>query len=291
MLVAQRSRHRIRPFRLYRPKTAEEAVSLHAASTGRAEYMGGGIELIAAMKSGARTGEVIHLGALPGWNTVIKSEDAIALGAGVTHQALADSHMVRASYPGLCDVWAAVANVRVRLKGTLAGSLMAGNPSHDFPVAAIAVGAELEFLGSDLLVRRVRAAQKSELPRHALLTRILLPRTQVLGFAMQLQWKPIISFALTFLIENDNIVGRLAVGCGYHSVVSASTNLEQDLFGRNARDLSTDIAERLCSGLPAPVSDWRASSQYRSHILKVLIGREIAKIREARPSHASCGGC
>jgi aerobic carbon-monoxide dehydrogenase medium subunit len=289
MLVAQRSRHRIRPFRLHRPKSAEEAVSLHAAGTDGAAYMGGGIELIAAMKSGAPMSDVILLRSLSGWASIAESTGAIALGAGVTHQALAASHVVRATYPDLCAVWGTVANVRVRLKGTLAGNLMAGNPSYDFPLAAIAVGAQIEFLGSDLVIRRAAAAHSSELPRHALLTKIFLPRMRGLGFAMQLQWKPIVSFALMFSIENDNVVGRLAVGCAYDTVECSSANFEDALFESNSRDASRDIAECLCAGLPAPLSDWRASSHYRSQILKVLVGREIEKIRKARLSDAGSG--
>jgi len=283
MLVAQRSRHRIRPFRLHRPTTAEEAVALHAASSGSAAYMGGGIDLMAAFKRGAGPDNVIHLGLLPGWDSIVGREKEIALGAGTTHQQLADAPSIRSILPALCDAWSRVANNRIRVKGTVGGNLMAGNQSYDFPMAAVASGAELEFLDRHLVVRRISAARSADLPPGALLTAITLPRVRSLAYAVQLQWKPIVAFALSFRREQDDVVGRLVVGCGSASMAPSIIRLDHCLFGNSARETPLDIAERLCSSLPSPLSDWRASSEYRRHLLKVLVRREIEKIRAEGP--------
>jgi CO/xanthine dehydrogenase FAD-binding subunit len=184
----------------------------------------------------------------------------------------------------LCDVWSKVANNRIRVKGTVAGNLMARNQSYDFPIAAIASGAELEFLDRHLALRRVGADRTAELPHGALLTSITLPRVRSLAFVVQLQWKPIVAFALSFRREQDVAVGRLVVGCGYASMALSTVRLDHCLFENSARETPVEIAERLCSSLPSPLSDWRASSEYRRHILKVLVRREIEKIRAAGPS-------
>jgi aerobic carbon-monoxide dehydrogenase medium subunit len=259
-------------------------VALHTASSSSAAYMGGGIDLMAALKTGAGPDNVIHLGLLPGWNSIVEHEKEIVLSAGTTHQELADAASVRSILPTLCDVWSKVANNRIRVKGTVAGNLMARNQSYDFPIAAIASGAELEFLDRHLALRRVGADRTAELPHGALLTSITLPRVRSLAFVVQLQWKPIVAFALSFRREQDVAVGRLVVGCGYASMALSTVRLDHCLFENSARETPVEIAERLCSSLPSPLSDWRASSEYRRHILKVLVRREIEKIRAAGPS-------
>ncbi len=260
-------------------------MGLHARSPGAAAYMGGGTDLMAALKAGAYVEDVIHLGSLPDWTSIVESEEAISIGPGVTHQVFADSWPVRAVYPTLCDAWSKVANNRIRIKGTVAGNLMARNQSYDFPMVAIAIGAQLEFLESELALRRVTADRSAELPQRALLTRITLPRARCLAVAVQLQWKPIAAFALSFRREHVGIVGCLAVRCGFDAVAFSRIRLEHCLFDDLRRETSVDITERLCASLPSPSSDWHASAEYRRHLLKVLVRREIERIRVAGPNH------
>ena len=260
-------------------------MALHADSAGTAAYMAGGIDLLAALKTGVFLEDVIHLRSLPDWNSIIEWEDAIAIGGGTTHQAFADSRPMRAMYPTLCDAWSKIANHRIRIKGTVAGNLMARNQSYDLPIVAIAAGAQVEFLDTSLVRRRVTADRISELPQGALLTRMTLPRARCLAFAAQLQWKPIVAFALSFRREQDTVVGRIAVGCGYETVAFSSIPLQYCLFDHRARETPADITERLCSSLPSPSSDWCAGAEYRLHLLKVLVRREIEQIRVVGPSH------
>lgn len=254
---------------------------IRAESAGATAYMSGGIDVVAGLKTGAVLTDVIHLGSLPAWTSIAERQDAIAVGAGVTHQGLADSSLLRQAYPGLCAAWSRVANHRIRTKGTLAGNLMARNPAYDFAMVAIALGARLEYLDTNRASGQVSAEHLSDVPQCALLANIIMPRHHRLLLAVQCQWKPIVSFALSFRRMQDVEVGRLAVGCGYHAVNWSDVRLDHGLFDRSARQTPADIAERLCRALPAPVSDWRASSEYRQHILKVLVRREIERIRAA----------
>jgi carbon-monoxide dehydrogenase medium subunit len=278
MLVAQRSRFRIQPFRLHRPQTAEQAAAAYFGCGGSRAYMAGGIDLIATMKMGVTPDDVIYLRAIQDWSDIVESEDSILIGAGVTHQDLADNALVRSIHPGLSEAWSQVANNRIRLKGTLAGNLMSGNPAYDFRIAAIALTAEVQFLDTSLVPRRLPVDGLAELPAGALVTHIVLPKYPCVAFSVQLQWKPILSFALSFRREQKAVVARLAVGCAYAPSAISSIVTERSETGR-------DIAEQLCAAMPPPISDWHASSGYRSHLLKVLVHREIERARAAGTQH------
>lgn len=286
MLVAQRSRHRIQPFRLHRPSTAVDAVTLHAGSRGAAAYMGGGIDLIAALKTGQQLDDVIHLGAVPNQTGINECGDDIVVGAGVTHDALARSAVLRRAYPRLAESWAKLANNRIRIRGTIAGNLMAGNASYDFPMVAIAADARIEFMCSRLSIGSVAAAQRAELGPADLITGIRLPGSGCLALVVQFEWKPIVAFALSFRRESDGVVARLAVGTGFASAGFARVNLDRSIFDSSSRETASDLADALCAPLPPPLTDWRAGSDYRRNVLKVLVRREIEQIRLAGPNHA-----
>ena|SRR5260221_2405752 len=286
MLVAQRSRHRIHPFHLHRPQTAVDAVTLHAGSKGTAAYMGGGIDLMAALKTGRRLDDVIHLGALPNRTGINECGDDIVVGAGVTHDALARSAVLRRAYPRLAESWAKLANNRIRIKGTIAGNLMAGNASYDFLIVAIAADAQIEFMTSRLSAGSVAASRRAELGPADLITGIRLPGSGCLALVVQLEWKPIVAFALSFRRGQDGVVARLAVGAGFASAALSQVGLKHSVFDSSSPETASDLAEALCAPLPPPLTDWRAGSDYRRNLLKVLVRREIEQIRLTGPNHA-----
>ena len=281
MLVAQRSRHRIHRFSLHRPRTAAEAVAMHAASQGVAAYMSGGIDLIAAMKAGSKIDDVVHLDRLANCAVILKSDDDIVIGAGVTHDELARSELVRCVYPDLCEAWAALANYRVRIKGTVGGNIMARNVSYDFLLAAIASGARIDLIDRQASLRSLPALAAASIEPGALVTAIRLPAQGCQALGLQLDWKPTVAFAIAFCTERGVPVVRLAVGTGYEAAAVSALHLDRDLREIRSSQVS-ELAARLCVQLPSPLVDWRASAEYRRHIIQVLVRRKIDRMREMR---------
>jgi CO/xanthine dehydrogenase FAD-binding subunit len=241
---------------------------------------------MAALKTGRRLDDVIHLGALPNRTGIDECGGDIVVGGGVTHDALARSAMLRRAYPRLAESWAKLANNRIRIKGTIAGNLMAGNVSYDFLMVAIAADAQIEFKTSRLSRGSVAASRRAELGPEDLITGIRLPGSGCLALVIQLEWKPIVAFALSFRREQDAVVACLAVGTGFTSVAFSQVGLDHGVLDSSSRGTASDLAEALCASLPSPLTDWRAGSDYRRNLLKVLVRREIEQIRLAGPNHA-----
>jgi carbon-monoxide dehydrogenase medium subunit len=241
---------------------------------------------MAALKTGRRLDDVIHLGALPNRTGIKECDDDIVIEAGVTHDALARSAILRRAYPRLAESWARLANNRIRIKGTIAGNLMAGNVSYDFLMVAIAADAQIDFISSRLSHGSVVASRRAELGPADLITGIRLPGSGCLALVVQLEWKPVVAFALSFRLEQDAVVARLAVGAGFASVASSKIDLGHSVLDSSSPETAPDLAEALCASLPPPLTDWHAGCDYRRNLLKVLVRREIEQIRFAGLGHA-----
>lgn len=110
-------------FRLLRPTTAAEAVSLRAAHAA-SRFLAGGTDLLPNMRRGLETPEVvIDIHAIADLKTMTRTDTALRIGAGVTLAAIAADAAVRQHLPALAEAAAAVAGPTHRAAATLGGNL------------------------------------------------------------------------------------------------------------------------------------------------------------------------
>ena len=208
-LAVHRSRKLIREFRLHRPRSAMEAVALKAAAGAGAVFMAGGIDVVNRMKFGASVTEVIHLGRLACLDRIEEREGELHLGALVTHDRLATAPQVAARVPSLTQTWPDVANIRIRCKGTIGGNIMAGDPTYDFALAAMAAEAQLHFLALDGSTT-VIAALDGVAEQVGLLTAIVLPTGTKVRLLFDRSLRPIVTLALGLTLSTaaSPVAGR-----------------------------------------------------------------------------------
>jgi carbon-monoxide dehydrogenase medium subunit len=272
MLAVHRSRKLIPDFTLLRPRTIEEAAALQARAPETSAFLAGGIDVINRLKFGAPITTLIHLGAVPGLADIAETADGLLIGACVTHDQLQTSALVRARLPALTETWSGVANIRIRLKGTLGGNLMAREPAYDFALAVMAAGAILRFVGADGAMRRVAAAALTDaggrpVPQFGLLTAIELP-TRGLRLSFDRSLRPALSLAL----GEDARGGRVAIGCAF------AAPLARELA---AGDTQADVARATAASLPEPMSDMHAGGAYRRRMIELLLRRRLEVVRAA----------
>jgi carbon-monoxide dehydrogenase medium subunit len=277
MLAIHRSRKLIPPFRLLRPRSAAEAAALQGEAPGRIAFMAGGIDLVNRLKFGAAPGTaidtVVHLGDVPGLRDIVEHADGITIGALVTHQALQESALIRARLPALAQTWDGVANIRVRLKGTVGGNLMARDPLYDFPLAVMAAGARLRFVDPDGASRLVAAsALAGPVALPGLLTAIELPRPDGLHLVFDRALRPVVSLAVG-LDRADGMIrsGRVAVGCAH----AAPVVVPLPIGGGVGLEAAPTVAQLAAAALPPPVTDSLASGDYRRRMVAVLTRRAL----------------
>ena len=117
------------PFTIERPTGLSEALGLVGEDS--VPYWGG-TELLLAMKMGLlRPRSLIDLKGLADLTGVWRDGDQLVVGAGVTHDDLARSPLVRELAPMLADIEGRVGNARVRAQGSIGGNLCFAEPRSD----------------------------------------------------------------------------------------------------------------------------------------------------------------
>jgi carbon-monoxide dehydrogenase medium subunit len=240
-----------------------EAVALKAAAGAEAVFMAGGIDVVNRMKFGASVTEVIHLGRLAGLDRIEEREGELHLGALVTHDRLATAPQVAARVPSLAQTWPDVANIRIRCKGTIGGNIMAGDPTYDFALAAMAAEAQLHFLAPDGSTT-VIAALDGVAEQVGLLTAIVLPTANKVRLLFDRSLRPIVTLALGLDFVDGRITrGRVAVGCAYPVLVAAELPLDGPLLLADLARHAAPLAQVVAAELPDPLADHHGSSGYR----------------------------
>jgi len=277
-LAVHRSRKLIAEFRLHRPRSGAEAVALKAAAGSGAVFMAGGIDVVNRMKFGVSVTEVIHLGRIDGLDRIEEQDGGLQLGALVTHDQLANSPQVRTRLPSLAQTWPDVANIRIRCKGTIGGNIMAGDPTYDFALAAMAVEAQMHFLaldGSTIVV----AAADGVASHVGLLTTIVFRSGSTVRLLFDRSLRPIVSLALGLDFADGRITGgRAAIGCAYPVPIAAKLPFDAPLLPAEMAHCAAPLAQAVAVGLPEPLGDHHGSSGYRRRMIEVLLRRNLCAV-------------
>lgn len=280
----------LRPFDLHRPETLAEAGTLLAGRPDAALYAGG-TELLLLMKAGLmRPADVIDVKRIPDLAGLVATDDALTIGATVTHRVLERSEVVRSRWPLVAGVASHVANVRVRNVGTVGGNLAFADPHSDLATL---------FLVFDATVRLGAASGARELPLadfvrgpyetarrpDEFLTGVRLrawpPRTVGVYVKFGLHERPTLGLALAVTLDADEriVAARLAVGCVSarpHRVADAEGALVG--HGLKTLDRARDDLGALAAAAVDPVSDLHGGVDYKRELTRVFARRALGVV-------------
>lgn len=228
-------------------------------------------------------GPAVFVGQIEGLKDIETSTDAIRLGAGVTYSE-AEATLTNA-FPHLADYWSRIAGWQVRNMGTIGGNIANGSPIGDTPPVLIALNASITLRrGTD---RRTVALQdffvdygKQDREAGDFVEDIHIPTTS--GDWRHAAYKiskrrdeDISSVAAGFAIkvENGTITGaRLAFG-GMAATPKRAENAEAALVGQPFAEASFTAAATALAKDFSPLTDWRASADYRLKVAQNLFRR------------------
>ena len=131
-------------FEYFAPTTLAEAQTLLRRYGGDAKVVAGGHSLIPLMKMRlSEPGYLIDLGGVEELSYIREEDGGLAIGAMTTYYDIESSPLVKSRYPVLAEATALVADIQVRNKGTIGGSMAHADPSADLTAVVLALEAEM----------------------------------------------------------------------------------------------------------------------------------------------------
>ena len=263
-----------------RPETLEEAVAILESQGDRAMLLAGGTDLIIALRQGKQhPGVVVDAKRIPELAPAIrKAGSRLSISADTVMTDIAADATVREHFPALAEAAAAVGAVQIRNRATIAGNICNASPAADTAPPLLAYSAAVIAYGPAGL-RRIPIEKffagpgQTTLARGELVTAIELgwpagPAGSAFGRLTRRRGADLASVSVAACVDGS---GRTRLGFG---AVGPRPLLATDDSGVLA-DPATDPATRasLLANLAmatSPVSDVRASREYRMSMLAVL---------------------
>jgi carbon-monoxide dehydrogenase medium subunit len=278
-----RSHRAIAPFELVRAGSVDEALAALRRRVAAPVALAGGIDLVRTLRAGRPADLVVSLKGVAELSRIAETDDAIVIGACVTHHRIETDPLIARTLPGLAAAWRTIGNIRVRLAGTIGGNVMAREPAYDGPVLLAAVDASLHLRTQ----RGAMTVKPAETPRwkappSAVLDSILVPRVKRRWLAFDRSLKPAVSVALAIEDHGPEVLlGRAAVGCAYGAALSRPLVLGGATGVGAIAGRAAEIARDFVASLPPPLDDAFAGRAYRRRMIEVLLRRQLAALAGA----------
>lgn len=286
--------HHQRPTRHELPTTLAAALRLLAEHGETARPIAGGTDLLLQISRGAIKGidVLVDLSHLPDLREIAMVDGVLRIGALVTHNdVIASALIVKHALP-LAQASLEVGAPALRNRATVAGNVVTASPANDTISALWALDATLVLTSLDG-ERRVRLREfypgirRTVLGAGELVTSIEVPalsktRRGVWAKLGQRRAQAIsIVHVGAVLSFNGDVVASasLALGSVASTIVSATT-AETALLGQPLTDATIANAARMAAEQVTPISDVRATAEYRSHEVAVLVRRALTTLRD-----------
>ena len=271
-------------------KDLEHAIALLGEHGARAKILAGGTDLLVELKHAVHNPEVIvDVSRLHELKTIAVADDGLHIGALVTHSDIMNSPVIRDMFPALVAAAHSIGAMQTRNLGTLGGNLVTCVPSMDSGPALIALDASVTVANAEGQ-RRMPLAElfvgprKTSLKPGDLLVDIVIPKEN-LGkpaafekFGLRKgQALALVNVGASFWVGEKSVfvAPRIALGAVAPTVIRAP-KAEAFLDGCKISAEVMAEAGRIAAMEAKPISDFRASADYRRDLVAVLVKRALA---------------
>lgn len=283
----------MRDFEYIAPTTLEEALAALARHGGEAKLVAGGTDILGQMKKGVISPKfVISLGRIPGLEGIGGNEEGgVTIGACASLEDVANSPIVGEQYGLLATAAGQVGGVQVRNRGTIGGNLCNASSAADTVPPLLVLGATLSIAS----VRGERTVplsaffmgpNRTVLEGDEVLKAIRLPKVCAssggaflkLGRRRAMDISIACAAAYLTVEKGSAIVREVRVALG--SVAPTPMLVDEVGDAMKGREFGPTVLEeagRVAAAKAQPLSDIRASAEYRREMVGVLVRRVLAQ--------------
>lgn len=267
------------------PENLEECLAMLARHGKDARVLAGGTDLYILVKARMMTPRfVIPIGHIDRLRTTSHEDGTVTLGAGLTHCEIAQLDILK-DIPCLREAARSVGSPQVRNAGTAGGNLANASPAADLYPALLVLDARLEILrqGGKRTVgldEFVRGPGMTVLMPEEIIGSIVFSRPE--GPFLAKHEKVGLRNALAVSVTSTAVVARAAdgkfrdvkVACGAVAPTPIRMRRVENLLNGEAPSEGLfEEAGALASSECDPITDIRATKQYRCRVTGVVVSR------------------
>lgn len=274
-------------FAYTRPKSLGELYEL----LGQGGWIyAGGTDLLVLLRSGKiSTDRLIDVKEIPELQGIREENGKIIIGAACCFTEISENTLVREKLPGLAAGCRAVGSPQIRNKGTLGGNIQNSSPAGDGLNAAYALGAAVKLLsaaGGRLvpLTEFIQGPRKTLLQPGEVLVEVQLPTQE---WTYQKFFKvgrrnalaiSVVNGLVALTCNGDSTIRRARISLGAVAPTPIQLTVAEEYLAGRFLDAETLFGvEELIRASVKPISDIRASKEYRSYIAGVSVRRALVE--------------
>lgn len=284
---------RLPKFEYHAPSSLAEAISLMTQYENNAQFIAGGTDLLVAMKKREVTPQhLISLKAIAALKGIVPvNGGGLKIGALTTLAEIERSEVIKKNFAPLWDAVDVMASPQIRSLATIGGNLCSAVPSADTAPPLIALNASLKIVGlhgerivpvEDFFTGPKETVRKP----NEILAEILVPKpeTSSAGCYLKLMRRRALDLALVGVavylkLDEERKTckdARIALGAVAPTPIRVP-EAEACLVNKPIDDAHISEAARVAATHSRPISDIRASSEYRREMVEVLTRRALTE--------------
>jgi len=281
---------KIPDFELHSVKSLSEACKLLAKYGPRAKAIAGGTDLLVDLKEHLVAVEhLVSLSEIPEADAITFAKGKLSIGALATLSSVASNPFIQKHFPALSDTALSMATPQIRNTGTIGGNIASAVPSADIPPALMCADAHIITISTkgkkNIPIRNFFAGvRKTVLEKDGLIKTIEIdiPKSNMgvsyQKFALR-EAAALAVVGVAAMIETErNIIKDVCIVLG--AVAPTPVIAHQACKFLNGKEPTTanfNQAGVIACDEGKPISDIRASKEYRCHLIGVLTRRALTE--------------
>lgn len=279
-------------FEYHAPHSLDEAMDLLVHSGDGARLLAGGTALLVDMNEGITQAEhLISLSEVPDLNQV-RQNGGWKIGAMVTLSTIEDrAEFLNGAMTALVEATRVLAGRQIRNLGTLGGNICHASPGADMVPPLLCLDAELHLVSPDgerfiELKEFLVGPDQTAIRAGEILTEVRIPRppprsgsTFLKVMRRQALDCSIVSVGAMVTLAKDHetcAAARIAIGAAA-PVPFRAEEAESLLVGQPCDEAIVQAAAERAVSAAQPITDVRASAEYRRLLVKGLVGRAVSQ--------------
>lgn len=279
----------------YAPQTLEDALKLKDDLKSQLKPIAGGTDLMVAIEKGRLEPppNILNVLNLKELDFIEEENEWIHIGAVTNQTKITEHPLVKLHAPALIDAIVTIGGRQIRNMATLAGNIVNASPAADTVPVLVALDAQLQIQSSSqtrsVSVREfITGVGKTQLSENELVTRISFKKPAQISYSVfkKLGKRASMNIAaansvvrLDFDSDKKVNLARVVLGSVFPTPLVIE-DAQQLLEGQQLSEDRIKKVAQLAQDASRPISDVRASAEYRKAIVEIYIRRSLNEIWE-----------